>query len=149
MAFITRHADIDAPPAKVWSILADVRGWPRWDPDLAAMEEVSDGLVEGGTCVMALRSGLRGRTSFSGVTPERAVDWRLEGLRGLLRAEGRLRLAPLDDEARTRLTYDFRMHAPIGSLLMVVMRKAAVHGTEACVDGVRRLAEAETQASAS
>jgi len=140
MAFITRHADVDALPAKVWSILADVPGWPRWDPDLATMEDVSGGLVEGGTCVMVLQSGLRGRTTFCGVAPERAVDWRLEGLRGLLRAEGRLRLEPLDD-GRTRLSYDFRMHAPIGRVLMVVMRKAAVHGTEACVEGVRRLAE--------
>lgn len=58
--------DTNASPANVWSVLADIRGWPRWS---ATIESVSFG--------GAVESGAAGQATVA-VGVSARIDFRLE-----------------------------------------------------------------------
>lgn len=96
---IEHHRRIAAPPAQVWALLADARGWPDWTPiDAAELERTGSPTDDG---VGALRRFTTGRvTSREEVRifePERHLSYILLSglpLRGY-RADVTLR--PTDD----------------------------------------------------
>lgn len=73
---IVTEIDIDAPPATVWSVLADLPGHREWNPFIVSMEGE---LVEGATLVNTLRpaggSEMTFRPTVLTVTPERELRW--------------------------------------------------------------------------
>lgn len=71
--------DIEAPPAKVWALIADLRQMPRWSPQCRAMRAF--GPLQAGTrTVNVNRRGLLfwpTTSMFTEVVPERTLAFRV------------------------------------------------------------------------
>ena len=71
--------DIEAPPAKVWALIADLRQMPRWSPQCRAMKAF--GPLQAGTrTVNVNRRGLLfwpTTSKFTEVVPERTLAFRV------------------------------------------------------------------------
>ncbi|MEV0664442.1 SRPBCC family protein [Actinomadura luteofluorescens] len=98
---------IDAPVARVWDVLADLRGWEAWSPDfeLRALDAVEPGREfrwsQGGTPL---------RSRFAVVDPGRELSWTGTFL-ALYRAVDRLVLS--DEGGRTRVTVEESLDGPL------------------------------------
>lgn len=68
--------DIDAPPAVVWSVLADTAAYGEWNPFIVSLD---GNLVEGATLVNTLQPAGGGEMTFRPVVltvePERELRW--------------------------------------------------------------------------
>lgn len=88
MAVVTRHVSIAAPPGRVWALLADIEGQPRWMRDLKEVRVTSPGPIGLGTRAV-------GRIRMFGLPAEDPIEidaWdpgRHFGLRHLGRFSGR------------------------------------------------------------
>ena len=123
MATITGSstAEIEAPIAQVWDVVADVLSAPEWQGGLKDMEEIerdADGrvtLVESASDakVRTIKSTVR----FAYDAPTR-LDWRQE--KGELKSvDGSWELADLGDD-RTRAVYSLEVE--LGRMLSLVIR---------------------------
>lgn len=43
MKSFTTTVEIKAPPARVWTVLADIEGWPDWTPSVKSVERLDSG----------------------------------------------------------------------------------------------------------
>ena len=71
--------DIEAPPAKVWALIADLRQMPRWSPQCRAMKAFGP-LRAGTRTVNVNRRGLLfwpTTSTFTEVVPERTLAFRV------------------------------------------------------------------------
>lgn len=100
--------EVDAPPAAVWSVLADPRGWPRVDPG------ISDVRLTGPVAADAPFTWKHGKASitsrFAVVSPEREITW--TGRSSGSNVVHRHLLAPLP-ERRTLLRTEESMAGPL------------------------------------
>jgi hypothetical protein len=103
---ISTTTEIDAPPARVWSVLVDLPAYSEWNPFIV---EASGTLAVGST--LTLRMALPGREPMT-ITPRLLVvepghELRWKGrlwIPGLFDGEHAFVLTPLDD-GRTRLDH--------------------------------------------
>ena len=114
-------AEIDAPPERVWALVADVESYPAWQRGIEAMralEHDDEGRValaetESDAKVKVIRSRMR----FA-YEPPRRLSWRQE--RGDMKSmAGSWELEDLGD-GRTRATY--AMDADPGAMLGMLLR---------------------------
>jgi carbon monoxide dehydrogenase subunit G len=63
-----QHADIDAPPERVWSVLTDPTVWPGWFPDL---DQVTLGRVAEGATFQYQEGNSQGTGRITGVQPQK------------------------------------------------------------------------------
>ncbi|MEV0195971.1 SRPBCC family protein [Nonomuraea sp. NPDC050691] len=102
---------IDAPAAKVWKLLADMRNWPDWRSDAHVVElgEIKPDAT--------FRWNIRGsaiRSTFAVVEPERELTWTGVAM-GCFKAIDRMRLDETPD-GRTRVTIEESMSGPLLTL---------------------------------
>ena len=68
--------DIDAPPERVWEILADVERWPEWTESMTTVERTDDGPFGVGSTATVKQPRLRPAdfvvTTFE---PGRSFEW--------------------------------------------------------------------------
>ncbi|WP_396452125.1 SRPBCC family protein [Actinomadura sp.] len=102
---------IDAPPARVWAVLADLRGWEAWAPGfrLRALDA-----VEPGREFRWSQNGTPLRSRFAVVDPERELSWTGSFL-GFYRAVDRMVLAP--ERGGTRVTLQESLDGPLVRLI--------------------------------
>ncbi|WP_067795542.1 SRPBCC family protein [Actinomadura formosensis] len=112
---------IDAPAARVWDVLADLRGWETWAPGfrLRALEA-----VEPGREFRWAQNGTPLRSRFAVVDPGRELSWTGAFL-ALYRAVDRMTLAP--QEGRTRVTLQESLDGPLVRILFGERRLRAAH----------------------
>ncbi|MFA1539624.1 SRPBCC family protein [Actinomadura monticuli] len=98
---------IDASPARVWDVLADLRGWETWAPGfrLRALHA-----VEPGREFRWAQNGTPLRSRFAVVAPGRELSWTGTCL-ALYRAVDRLVLA--EEGGRTRVTVQESLTGPL------------------------------------
>ncbi|WP_141580975.1 SRPBCC domain-containing protein [Actinomadura sp. WMMA1423] len=112
---------IDAPAARVWEVLADLRGWEAWSPDfrLRALEA-----VEPGREFRWSQAGTPLRSRFAVVEPGRELSWTGTFL-ALYRAVDRMVLA--GEGGRTRVTMQESLSGPLIRLIYGERRLRAGH----------------------
>ena len=120
MSVVEAALEIDAPPERVWSVVADPNNLPRWDHHILTVEGVpSHGLTEGTRYRTWVRfMGVRARADLEvqALEPQRYA--RIE-LRGVLAGTVETWLQPLAG-GRTRLRHrvEYRfIGGPIGRVL--------------------------------
>jgi uncharacterized protein YndB with AHSA1/START domain len=101
-----------APPERTWALLADVAGWPGWNP--SCLEAAVDGPLAPGTRLALRLQDDKGRSFYtrprlSAVDPGRELAWEARGLG--LRATTRTTLAPEPDG--TRITIEATSSGPL------------------------------------
>ena len=119
---IATAVEIEAPPARVWQVLTDLRAYPEWNPFIVAAEGK---LAVGET--LSLQMALPGRDPVNieprllVVEPERELRWKGQlFLPGLFDGEHAFRLTALDG-GRTRLEHSERFAGallPLARLLI-------------------------------
>lgn len=128
---------IDAPVARVWQLISDMREWPRWRSDARVTEL---GAIEPDASFRWKIRGASVASTFAVVTPERELTW--TGLAmGWLKAIDRYRLAPAAD-GRTTVTFAESLAGPLLTLFyregrlrkghqdMLRMLKTAAEGSQ-------------------
>ena len=74
--------ETDAPPAEVWSLIAEPARWHEWSPYVAGAEGLGEPEVEAGSVgEVVLRGGLRIGAEILDVVPGRSWTWRVKGVR--------------------------------------------------------------------
>jgi hypothetical protein len=116
---ISTTVEIDAPPARVWSVLVDLPTYRDWNPFVV---EASGNVAVGET--LTLRMALPGRSPLTiepvlvAVDPERELRWKGKlGIPGLFDGEHAFELKALEN-GRTRLDHWERF----GGLLLPIAR---------------------------
>ena len=76
------HAiETDAPPERVWALIARPERWGRWSPYVrGAMGLGSPEVVEGASGHVVLRGGVRLAARITEVVPNESWSWRVGGL---------------------------------------------------------------------
>ncbi|MCI0776832.1 MAG: SRPBCC family protein [Chloroflexi bacterium] len=123
---VTSNVNIDAPPDKVWSVLADLGSIYKWNPGVAkshTTSELTQG--EGATrhCDLDDKNYLE----------ERAFDWRegesfkIDVFESSMPLESNIvsfQIAPAGDATRVSVTADYKLKfGPIGALMDVLFGK--------------------------
>lgn len=67
------QAVIEAPVERVWSVLADIDGWSRWNPDVSRTK--LQGPLAPGTRFRWKAGGLPIVSTLQEVVPERRIGW--------------------------------------------------------------------------
>ncbi len=119
MTVVTVEADVDAPPDRVWEVVADPRNLTRWDRHIAAVHGVPEGGLKRGseydTEIRFMGVRVNVHADVMEIEPPRFSKVRL---RGLVDATVETSLKPLDgDRTRLRHRVDYRFRGgPLGDL---------------------------------
>ncbi len=120
--------EVDAPPERVWAVVADPRRLPRWERHIVSVEDVpSDGLSKGARYTVVMRFvAVRARVHAE------VLEWSPPGysavrLSGLLDATVRTTIMPLGG-ARSRLEHDVDYSFRGGALGDLAARSLQVVG---------------------
>lgn len=135
MTLVERTGIADHAPEALWDRIARM-DWQAWDPDVAAMENVEGGLIEGGTFLYVLNNGLRLPSRISDVSCPTGFTWSGVGYGGLLGFWGRLDFA--ETESGTKITYGFQMTRPVGWIAHWRLKDQVIHGVEEGLAGIIR-----------
>jgi uncharacterized protein YndB with AHSA1/START domain len=129
MPVVRRHAVVDAPAERVWTLVADPHSLPRWWPRVQRVEEATP---EAWTMVLMTGSGKPVRADYTRVTAEEPhlVEWRQELAetpfeRMLSEARVRIEIEPAAGAGTTvRLTTTERLRG-LARLGGIMVRQAA------------------------
>lgn len=106
---------VDAPPAAVWAVLADVGGWPQWTPTVTAVETGGAGLAVG-TTVTVSQPGRR-PTAYTVDTLEPGRRFRWSRIAGGVRQWADHVVRPLPGSEGCEVDLTFAMEGPVGGML--------------------------------
>jgi uncharacterized membrane protein len=112
MSVVQASVDVDAPPMRVWDVVADPGNLPNWDHHIETVDGLpAGGLREGTEYVTTVRlMGMRARIHVK-VLELRALEYAKVRLDGLLDGTVETWLEPLHGgrtRLRHRVTYRFR-----------------------------------------
>jgi uncharacterized protein YndB with AHSA1/START domain len=120
--------EVDAPPERVWEVAADPRNLPRWERNIASIEDVPpDGLKKGSSYTVVMKFlAVRARIHAD------VLEWSPPGyacvrLSGLLDATVRTTITPIAG-GRTRLEHDVEYSFRGGALGDLAARSLGVVG---------------------
>jgi uncharacterized protein YndB with AHSA1/START domain len=119
LSVVQASVDVEAPPERVWEVVADPTNLPRWDHRIEAVEGVPEGgLREGTEYVVTVRlMALRARVKVK-VLELRPLEYSKVRMEGLLDGTVQTWLQPLesgDTRLRHRIQYRFK-GGPFGRL---------------------------------
>ncbi|HVL30606.1 MAG TPA: SRPBCC family protein [Solirubrobacteraceae bacterium] len=114
---------IDAPPQRVWEIVADVESWPRWQATLSDVDvEARDADGRPQLCQVVFDAKVQTISTLQRVRYEPPLRLTFEQDRGNLKAlRGAWRLEDLG-AGRTRATYELEVQA--GGVLGMLVKGA-------------------------
>jgi uncharacterized protein YndB with AHSA1/START domain len=122
---------IDAPPERVWAVLADFARWDQWNPTLLH----PDGPPAAGTEVrMKLQLGpvkVPMRQLIREVAPPRRLVWRSrQPIPRALDVERQFEIEPVDDGRRSRLVQSETTTGWLAGAEVALLGKAIIRGYE-------------------
>ncbi|WP_346535316.1 SRPBCC family protein [Micromonospora sp. DPT] len=133
--------DIDRPPDEVFAYVTDPTRFAEWQHDVVGVRLESGGPVGLGTRFTTTRRiGGVERTMTQEVTEDSPPGrWAVHGVDGPIRPSATVTVEPLDEGARSRVTFalDFAGHG-VGVPLVPMVRRLAAKGAPA---SYRRLKE--------
>ena len=118
---IVSAIEIDSPPAEVFAYVTDPSRFAEWQSNVVSGEvENHRPQTVGSRCVTTRRMGRTERTATQEITeldpPKR---WSVRGVDGPVRADVDVRVDPLDDGARSRVTISLQFSGHgIGKLIV-------------------------------
>jgi uncharacterized membrane protein len=148
MAPIVETIEINRTPADVFAYLDELERHGEWQRSIVGTQMLTPAPVGVGTRASDKRrvpGGMKMTVTYEIVEHEPPVRTRFEGVNGPVRVAGTVRIEPLDDGARSRLTLelDFKGRG-IGKLLAPLARRQAA--TEVPADQRRLKQRLETGA---
>ena len=114
--------------------------WETWDPDLKEVKDSSGGCEDGTTCVFAMNDGSNFPITLSNVKKNESVDFKGNLFMGTIRAEGKVRIAPVDSST-SKINYSFELLGFVGSLVSMVKKKEVLEGTQGGLDNMKKMSE--------
>jgi uncharacterized protein YndB with AHSA1/START domain len=138
MSALVSTIEIDCPPDKVFAVATDPHRFAEWQRDVVSVRM-------NGTTVFATTRRFAGakRTVTQEITrndPPRSFAAR--GLDGPIRAHASIEVEPLDDGARSRVTFTLDFDGQgIGTALIPLVRRQAAKGAPLSYRSLKRLLE--------
>lgn len=139
--YVEKVVEIEAPPARVWEVLADVAHWPEWTASVTRVKRVGTGpLALGSEVVIKQPRLLTARWRVISYAPGEEFTWQSALAGG--RIVGTHRVEPIAT-ARTRVTLIARSEGPLANLLaaLTARRTRRYVGMEAA--GLKKRSEEE------
>mmetsp|Transcript_50506 Transcript_50506/g.107588 ORF Transcript_50506/g.107588 Transcript_50506/m.107588 type:complete len:150 (-) Transcript_50506:257-706(-) len=143
MAPVEVSATVAATPETIWQTCFErMEHWALWDPDLKEVKDVSGSgsCEEGTTCVFAMNDGSNPPMTLSNVEKNKSVDFKGSFLGGVIKAEGKVRINPVDSST-SKLDYSFQLLGLAGPLVSMLMKKAVIGGTQGGLDNMVKMSE--------
>lgn len=81
MSAVHAEIEIEAPLHEVWSLLTEVRAWPRWGPSVRAVDIEGDAIGAGTTGRVQTVVGLWLPFEITNFEAESYWDWSVAGIR--------------------------------------------------------------------
>ena len=75
MAQWEHQIEIEAPPARVWRVLADVASWPEWTDSILSIEDISEEFGHGGRAMVHARGMPKSLYTVTKWEPGKGFDW--------------------------------------------------------------------------
>ncbi|PWU46488.1 hypothetical protein DLE60_01920 [Micromonospora globispora] len=145
MAAIVSNIEIARPPDEVFAYVTDPSRFAEWQDDVVRAEAAGPPVV-GSRFTTTRRIGGVERTMTQEVTessPPRR--WAVHGVDGPIRPNVTINVEPLDDGARSRVTFalDFEGHG-LGAALVPMVRGMAAKGAPASYRNLKERLETKT-----
>jgi uncharacterized protein YndB with AHSA1/START domain len=145
MAPIMSTIEIERPPEEVFSYVTDPTRFGEWQKDVVKVEMEGARPPEvGARFTTTRRVGGTERTMTQEITESRPPGgWAARGVDGPIRPSARITVEPLDEGARSRVTFalDFEGHG-VGVPLIPLVRRQAQKGAPTSYQNLKRLLEA-------
>ena len=130
-ALTSQELRVDAPPERVFALLADIEQWPRWQPSVTeATIRGQDALSAGATFVW--KSGTRITSTVELFDSPRAIGWRGRAIG--TRAIHVWHLDP--DGTGTLVRTEESMEGPLPRLMPRMVRKMLENGVRETLDAL-------------
>jgi hypothetical protein len=146
VAELIHHIDIDRPPAEVFAVATDPRRFPQWQKDVAqAHFESGDPTGVGAVFATLRRIGGIEVTQRQQVTENQPpCRWAARGIDGPIRAHATVEVEPLDDGARSHLTFTLDFEGPgLGRLMIPQVRRMAAKAAPNSHRNLKQLLEVD------
>lgn len=147
MASIEQEFHVEAPPAAVWRVMADVERWPEWTPSMKRVKRLEDGPLAGGSRARLRIAGslVESTWTVTSFEAERSFTWESNVMPGVVTVTDH-ELTPADGGTRVVLRVTFKGPlAPVAAamLMPVSRRNVRLEG-----EGLKRTAEAAAASAA-
>jgi uncharacterized protein YndB with AHSA1/START domain len=146
VAELVHHIDIDRPPAEVFAAATDPLRFPEWQKDVAqAQFESGDPTGVGAVFTTSRRIGGMDVTQHQQVTENVAPRrWAVRGIDGPIRAHATVTVEPLDDGARSHVTFTLDFEGPgLGRLMVPQVRRMAAKVAPSSHRNLKELLESD------
>lgn len=138
MARWERSIEVEATPARVWNVMADVARWPEWTESILSVEEVSPDFGKGGTALVHAKGQSRSKFTVTTWEPGRGFDWETKS-RGATAVGGHW-IEPAG-EGRSRVTLSVEVGGMVATLLKPLLSKGVNGNLEMEAAGLKRRSE--------
>lgn len=129
---------IDAPPERVWTILADVERWPAWTGSMSTVRRVDNGALRVGSRARVKQPKLPAMTwTVTSLEPERSFAWAASSVGVRTEADHTISLDPHG----VVVTLVIRQSGPLGAVVGLFMSGLTRRYLEMEAQGLKRQAE--------
>jgi len=134
--------EIKAPPQRVWSVLADIEGWPDWTASVQSIERFESGPLSVGTRARLRQPKLRPAIwQITQIEKGSNFTWVTRSL-GLTIA-GHHRVEPVKKGNASRVTLTIEFSGLLGPLVAWLTRGLNVHYLALEAQGLKKRSEQE------
>ena len=137
MSYFERRLHIDAPPAVVWGVLADVARWPEWTASMRKLVPQGGGPLGAGSRVLVTMRGTPGSVwRVTAYEEGRSFTWETE--RGVRVSAGHL---IEQDGAGSKVTLSLRTSGVLAALFSLVIRPMSRRNMQLEAEGLKHRSE--------
>ena len=139
MARWVRTVEINATPAHVWNVMADVEKWPQWAASILSVEKDGSDLGNGGSAVVHAKGAPRSRWTVTKWEPGHGFDWETKA-RGAKTVGGHWIDAAGPGKSCVTLTIE--VQGALGGLFKPLIGKGIQQNLQMEAEGLKRQSEA-------
>ncbi len=139
MARWERSIEIEATPAHVWGVIADVSRWPEWTGSILSVEDVSHPFGAGGKALVHALGQPKSVFRVNHWAPGQGFDWETKA-RGATAVAGHW-IEPAG-AGRSKVTLSITIPGPLAALLRPVLGRGIERNLAMEADGLKRRSEA-------
>ena len=142
MLSVSHTVHIDAPPEKVWDVIIDVEGWPRWANHMKSLERQGGGPLGAGSRVKVTPRGLRGSVwEVTEFEAGHSYTWTTQLAPGLRLTGGHVVEA---DGVGTKATFSLAASGPLSLPAAPVLSLVFGRNTRLATNGLMAYCERES-----